>query len=119
MADSLAAAFLQALGRERAARKRQRQRDIEALLHHVTDVRPVSGMLAMQSGSADEVIALMVDHGWTLEDGADLIGGKRIRYLRPPPGTFITNAVTPQGPIPLTITSTPSPPADITVEYRP
>ncbi len=37
-------------------------------------------------GNADEVIAGLLAAGWTLSDRAELIAGKRIRYLRTPAG---------------------------------
>jgi hypothetical protein len=37
-------------------------------------------------GSADEMIAQLIGAGWVLEEGVEVVHGKRIRMMRPPAG---------------------------------
>lgn len=55
----------------------------QAVLDHLTRVRPVDASLVVD-GSADEQIARLLAAGWTIEQRVDLVAGKRIRYLHPP-----------------------------------
>jgi hypothetical protein len=64
---------------------RDKSYPIEAILDHV-DAQGVAGLLVTQSGSADELVAQMIEEGWTVEARTHHVGGKRIRYMVPPPG---------------------------------
>lgn len=58
----------------------------EEVAAHLRDCAQVDAAIVMQSGSADGVIATLLAQGWTWDERpTEHVGGKRIRYLRPPP----------------------------------
>jgi hypothetical protein len=61
-----------------------------AVAYHVKHCARADGAIVMHhpGESADEVIARLVAAGWTLQEGADRIVGKRVRYVMPPGGTL-------------------------------
>jgi hypothetical protein len=63
--------------------------DVEMVVDHLKNCTDAKAGIVMQSGSADGVIAEMVAAGWTLRERVDHVGGKRIRFLVAPPGTFV------------------------------
>ena len=60
--------------------------DAEEIVRHLKE-HNASGAIVVD-GPADDIIAGMVSAGWTLEEGQFLVGGKRIRYIRPPACLF-------------------------------
>jgi hypothetical protein len=54
----------------------------EALARHLEE--KADAAIVMQRGSADSVIASLLTAGWTLEERAEVVAGKRIRYMHPP-----------------------------------
>lgn len=59
--------------------------DLDNLVEHIAECVKPAATLVMQSGSADGMIAELVEQGWTLNEGEEYVGGKRIRYMTPPP----------------------------------
>jgi len=56
---------------------------------HVRDRTPADAAIVFD-GNADQIVADLTEAGWTLSDRTDLVGGKRIRFLSPPPGQNIS-----------------------------
>src|ERR1700749_953492 len=54
--------------------------------YHLKHCARASGAIVMHhpGESADDVIARLLEAGWTLRDEADHVAGKRIRYVIPP-----------------------------------
>jgi hypothetical protein len=63
------------------------------LADHLAECRKADALVVVD-GNADQIIADMIAAGWTLAEGAEVVGGKRIRMMTPPPGVTI-RAVTP------------------------
>jgi hypothetical protein len=63
------------------------------LVDHLATCRKADALVVVD-GNADQIIADMIAAGWTLAEGAEVVGGKRIRMMTPPPGVTI-RAVTP------------------------
>lgn len=53
---------------------------LEELTEHLRDADAV----VVCDGSGDVAVAALVAAGWTLEEGAEYVGGRRIRTLLPP-----------------------------------
>jgi hypothetical protein len=58
----------------------------EALVEHLTRCRKVDAAI-VQDGNADDLVARLIEQGWTYE-GVEYVAGKRVRYLVPPPGVI-------------------------------
>jgi hypothetical protein len=58
------------------------------LVDHLAECRKADALIVVD-GSADQEIAAMLAAGWTLDDGAEVVAGKRIRMMHPPPGVTI------------------------------
>jgi hypothetical protein len=56
----------------------------DEVVEHMVNCTDATAALVMHEGSADDVIAQMIEQGWTLEDRVDRVAGKRIRFLRAP-----------------------------------
>jgi hypothetical protein len=54
-----------------------------SLADHLAECRSARAAIVVD-GSADEIIARLVAEGWTLDEGAELTHGKRIRTIHPP-----------------------------------
>lgn len=53
---------------------------------HLANCAGVGAAIVMQEGSADEVIATLLAAGWEWSgQPTEVVAGKRIRYLTPPP----------------------------------
>jgi hypothetical protein len=53
---------------------------------HLANCAGAGAALVMQSGSADDLIVTLLAAGWTWSDRpTEVVAGKRIRYLTPPP----------------------------------
>lgn len=61
----------------------------DALTAHLRDCRKVDAVVAGDGDLTDMVTSLLAA-GWTYE-GTEYVGGKRVRYLVPPPSTKIKN----------------------------
>lgn len=61
----------------------------EALVDHLKHCREVDAAIVMD-GNADELVAGLLAQGWTYE-GVEYVGGKRVRYLVPPPGVLVAD----------------------------
>jgi hypothetical protein len=59
---------------------------VDVLAEHVKNCMDVDAV-AVVDGSADALIAGLVEAGWTLHDRVDHIAGKRIRVVSPPQET--------------------------------
>jgi hypothetical protein len=53
------------------------------LAGHLSECRKADAVIVFD-GSADETIAGLVAEGWTLDEGAELTHGKRVRTIHPP-----------------------------------
>jgi hypothetical protein len=54
--------------------------------YHLKHCAQAGGAIVMHhpGESADDVIARLLEAGWTLREGTDHVAGKRIRYVTPP-----------------------------------
>jgi hypothetical protein len=59
----------------------------EALVEHLKHCREVDAAI-VADGNADELVASLIEQGWTYE-GTEYVEGKRVRYLVPPPGVLV------------------------------
>lgn len=58
----------------------------DALVEHLVECRQVDAAI-VANGNADELVARLIEDGWTYE-GVEYVEGKRVRYLVPPPGVM-------------------------------
>ena len=56
----------------------------DAIVEHLTECTEADAVLVVD-GNADDIVTRMVAEGWTLRERIDLVVGKRIRFLEPPP----------------------------------
>jgi hypothetical protein len=61
------------------------------LVDHLAECRKADALIVVD-GNGDQVIADMIAAGWTRDDGAEVVGGKRIRVMHPPRGVTIRKA---------------------------
>jgi hypothetical protein len=61
----------------------------EALVEHLKECRQVDAAI-VADGNADELVASLIEQGWTYE-GVEYVEGKRVRYLVPPPGVLLVH----------------------------
>jgi hypothetical protein len=59
--------------------------DAETIAEHIQECTDARAALVVE-GSADKIIARLVQAGWTLQERTDLVAGKRIRFLKMPAG---------------------------------
>jgi hypothetical protein len=55
----------------------------DEIARYVKDSGAVGALVV--DGNADDMIAGLVAAGWTLQEGAAMVGGKRVRFICPPP----------------------------------
>ena len=66
---------------------------VEALVEHLKECRQVDAAV-VADGDASELVAGLIEQGWTYE-GTEYVEGKRVRYLVPPPGVVLGEAQPP------------------------
>lgn len=66
-----------------------RAKGLDAIVDHMVECRGVQAVIASQGPgeNLDSTVAEMLAAGWTWAAPTERIGGKRIRYLSPPPET--------------------------------
>ena len=86
----------------------------EALVDHLKRCREVDAAI-VTDGNGDELVARLIEEGWTYE-GVEYLEGKRVRYLVPPPGVLFESEPEPEppavGPWPSEVDTLPSSPED-------
>jgi hypothetical protein len=60
----------------------------QALADHLAECTGADAAV-VADGNADDIVASLIAAGWTLDDGAEFIAGKRIRMMHPPPDRHI------------------------------
>jgi len=60
----------------------------DILLDHITRCTGADALLVVD-GSADDTITQLLAAGWTLDEGSEVVAGKRIRTVHPPEGKQI------------------------------
>jgi hypothetical protein len=68
----------------------------QAVAEHMAECMGPGPALVVD-GNGDEVVAGLVAAGWVLEDRVDVVAGKRIRLMHPPPGVTIRAVEEKQG----------------------
>lgn len=57
---------------------------VDALVDHLVHCRTDVTHVVAVDGSADGIVARLLDQGWTFAADTEVVAGKRIRTLRPP-----------------------------------
>lgn len=61
---------------------------LDNLIEHLKECVKADAVIAAD-GNADEIVQSMLDAGWTWDGKVEVVSGKRIRVLSPPPGIYI------------------------------
>jgi hypothetical protein len=56
----------------------------DVLVEHMAECTDAKAAIVVD-GNADEIVDRLVEAGWTLQDRVDVLVGKRIRFMSPPP----------------------------------